>query len=711
MCKLSETAAEVTMQGSYIRLLSNTRTNGVDDNEARQQSVESQARIDAFFNGLDDVKIGVVLPGLLSLRNAWNILKTTRSDIAAGRDIAKNREMERRDDIAFSQELAAEMDRLQVLQLNTAARIQKLTIAAFLLALLALVSLCFIYHRCTLIPLQRMASRLTLALPPQTNVSPALQFPDPAELDNTLARLDVNTRENTNARDAFFASMSHEIRTPLNGIIGFLATLSETDLNQQQSQYLGIIDSSARSLLHVIDEVLDFSKINAGKLELENIAFDLASLIDDRVAMASQLLRQQKNVKLVQDGPDSRPLIIRSDPMRLRQVLDNLLSNAAKFTERGEITLTLKSTDVGDGCLKLTFSVADTGIGMSPQEQERLFKPYSQTGRDTARRYGGTGLGLAISADIVKRLGGELTVTSRPAEGSVFSFSFIAPTAKQEEQLRLPGNFQVTLPINELKRKFALLVDDTPTNLFLLETICQGTGLPYRTAQNGLEAIKLCREETFDIIFMDIQMPVMDGYTAMREIRALPNSATIHIVALTASAYQEDVEKALASGANSFIPKPFERDQLLLCIADALAITPVRKLKESPESHETPEEATVREMHDFMREQYRISLGDIKMILAQTASDWRPVLDNLTVFTKKGQLDDAKNILHRLKGQLSSIGLPGLAKLASDIMEQIDQGHPCQDNVRQLLDSLSAIFKTLEKQVTIFRNPPSGTQS
>ena len=448
--------------------------------------------------------------------------------------------------------------------------------------------------------------------------------------------------------------------------------------------------------------MLDFSKITAGKLELEEVAFNLNALLEDRCALAQQLLRSRPNVQFVYDPPtEATPIIIRSDPLRLRQVLDNLLGNAAKFTERGEVRLTLRNEEAGNGMVRLHFSVSDTGTGIAPSDLERLFQPYTQAERRTARKYGGTGLGLAICHSIVKLLGGKLEVNSRLGEGSTFSFTFQAPRAPEAEQLRIPGQFHVSLPTAELKKHFALLVDDTPTNLFLLETICQATGLPYRTAQNGLEAVQLVQKQSFDLIFMDIQMPVMDGYTAIREIRKLPGGATTHITALTASAYQEDVARALEAGANAFIPKPFERDQLLLCIADALGIQPQRKLLEEQEGGEAMEESTVRQMHEYMREQYRISLGEIKMVLAQTAADWRPLLDSLAIFANKGQADEVKAILHRLKGQLSSIGLPDFADCAATIMLDIQDGKPYQEDVHQLIDSLSAIFRVLEKQVTL----------
>ena len=701
---LSDIGQDIELQRSYMDQFI-LRPSGKMDFEIMRQIEETAERIDSNFTALDSLDKSYPELGLDSLRESWSTIRGIRSEITSGRDVIRNNALSRKNSDIFRQKLIACFAQSQEIHSVLLSRVFRIALLFIVIIVVILAGMLWLYWRDVICPLRNIGSYLSLNNP-NGKASSGTLLPEPSEIEEDLRGVEVKSREDMNARDNFFASMSHEIHTPLNGAIGFLDSLGETDLNPQQRQYLGLIKSSANSLRHVIDDVLDLSKINAGKLELECIAFDFSALLEECVAYASQLCRSKKNVKIVYkinpEGPiPDKGLVIRSDPMRLRQVINNLLSNAAKFTEHGEITLSVMMREKADGMLAFDISVKDTGIGMTSEELERLFKPYSQASKSTARRYGGTGLGLVICDNIVRLLGGKLTVTSKRMEGSEFKFSFTAPVAKHEEQLRLTGNFQVTLPAAELKKKFALLVDDTPTNLFLLETICQGTGLPYMTAQNGLEAVKRCTEDKFDIIFMDIQMPIMDGYAAMKEIRKIPNTGTTHIIALTASAYQEDVARALESGANSFIPKPFERNQLLLCIADALAIEPQRSLKPQDDGDESEEEVQVRMMHDYMRERYSISLGEIKMILAQTAADWRPVLDSLALYSKKGQIDNVKAILHKLKGQLSSIGLQEFADASADIMLHLDNGADCTAEIQSLIDSLSVIFRVLEKQVTI----------
>ena len=519
-------------------------------------------------------------------------------------------------------------------------------------------------------------------------------------MDELLRRI----RKESQSREKFIATMSHEIRTPMNGLLGFLSSLKETQLSDQQRQYLKIIDSSAKGLVHVINEILDFTKLRAGKLTASEVTFDLRSFAEERVALARQSARGKPlKVNLLFHGAEE-PVLMRTDPSLLRQILDNLLGNGVKFTERGEVALEIQVTPLDGGRLSIDFAVRDSGIGMTQSEQDHLFKPYEQADISIARRYGGTGLGLTISHSLVELLGGRLQVKSSPGEGSCFYFTLQCAASKPEEQVHLSDLYHVKLPRTELKKHWALLVDDTLTNLFLLETICQSVGLPYRTAENGREALDLCRQQHFDLIFMDIQMPIMDGYTAIREIRKLPDAATTTIIALTASAYQEDVEKALGAGSTGFIPKPFERDQLLLCIAEALGITPEREPRAADrELAESPEVATVRRMHDFMREQYQLSLGEIKMLLAQTLADWRPLLDNLGSYAQQGNEQETLALLHRLKGQLAAIGLLDHSEKTVTIMEAFREGRreEGQTMILGFIQSLTRIFKLLESDVTV----------
>jgi signal transduction histidine kinase/CheY-like chemotaxis protein len=522
------------------------------------------------------------------------------------------------------------------------------------------------------------------------------------ELARHLNRFLERVRESDRTKDRFLAAMSHEIRTPMNGVIGFLGNLRETPLNEQQRQYVRVIDSSARSLLRVLNEILDFSKLEAGRLELEEVAFDLPRLAEDCVAMARQVVRG-KPVRVILETIGLEAGVIRGDPTRLRQILDNLLGNAVKFTERGEIRLRLEAVARPEEQVEVRLAVSDTGIGISPDRRRELFQPFVQAEAGTTRKYGGTGLGLCIAARLAELMGGQLSADSRPGEGSTFRFTFVTRLARSEEQVQISGHYRIILPPGALRKFWALLVDDTPTNLFLMETICQSIGLPYRTATNGKEAVDLAQQQPFDLVFMDIQMPIMDGYTAIREIRKLDNSGRTQIIALTASAFQEDVDKALGAGSTGFLAKPFERDHLLLCIAQHLDVPVQRELREPLEVHDTREGILVRQMYDFMREQYEVSLGEIKMILAQSVADWRPLLDDLLVFSRRADWGEVRAIMHRLKGQLASIGLTPFAERADAFGAALRAGQTetLREEIETFTAELGAVFVAVEREVTL----------
>jgi signal transduction histidine kinase/DNA-binding response OmpR family regulator len=541
----------------------------------------------------------------------------------------------------------------------------------------------------------------------QADVLPATEDTSFGDFGFYLNRFVDRARSADRTKDRFLAAMSHEIRTPMNGVIGFLENLRETPLNEQQRQYVRLIDSSARSLLKVINGVLDFSKISAGRMELEEVAFDLRQLLEDRQAMARQLVRGRR-VKVSLELPEETSLVVRGDPTRLRQVLDNLVGNAAKFTEKGEISIRLLARPAAEGQLSLTFAVEDTGVGIPADRQKDLFEAFRQAGAGTARKYGGTGLGLCIAAGLVNLMGGRLEVRSKVGEGSCFEFTISLPQAPEEEQVLVSDQFNIVIPPGALRQFWALLVDDTPTNLFLMETVCQSIGLPYRTARNGQEAVDLCRQQHFDLVFMDIQMPVMDGYTAIREIRRLEDAQTTQIIALTASAFQEDVTRALGVGSTGFIAKPFERNHLLLTIAEHLGIPVERELRELPETQEDETDAVVRGMYDFMQRRYQASLGEIKMVLVETVSDWRPLLEDLRVFAKQGNWENVQSILHRLKGQLGAIGLESQAEFAAAANARVHKGETdgLVEGIEGFVEELAGVFRRVESEVTVdLRHP------
>ena len=468
------------------------------------------------------------------------------------------------------------------------------------------------------------------------------------EFEKQIEESRQKAEESLETRKLFLANISHEIRTPISAISGMSGILADTEISETQKQYVKAIQSSSKSLMVIVNDILDMSKLESGKFSAEFIPFEIRSVLDP--LYTTYLLRtDEKGIAFSVEYPNEMPKWLFGDPTRLGQILNNLISNAIKFTDTGKVTLNITIDKKGKHN-EFCFSVTDTGIGIDPEKLKTIFEFFSQEDNTITRRFGGTGLGLAISKSIAELLGGEIIVESEKNVGSTFKFCVTMP----EASLQLKNESIVQ---SDLTGKNVLIVEDNELNRFLAVTILKKWNANIHIAENGVDAVKAVSSLDIDIVLMDIQMPVMDGVAAAVAIRSVLKS-NVPIIALTANALESEKEKCWQAGMNEYITKPYNPEFLREKI---IFLTENNSKSEEPNS----ENISLDNLHSLMNGSKEQMIRMTKVFLDQIEKHF----NELKFALNENDLDEITAVTHKLK---SSFRLFGLAKTGV-LLERIEQ--------------------------------------
>ena len=513
------------------------------------------------------------------------------------------------------------------------------------------------------------------------------------ERTEELSRAHDAARAGSAAKSAFVATMSHEIRTPLNAIIGMLELFSYGKLSLDQREMLSAARESSRSLLALIDDILDFSKIEVGKLEIRPQPCSVPRLVDGVIATFEHVASGKGLLLTRRVDPALWPAHV-IDPSRLRQVLANLVSNAIKFTHAGSVALEVKVLGSDAERQTLSFSVHDSGIGMSPQTQQRLFEPFQQGESETSRRYGGTGLGLAISRQLIELMDGTIQVTSTEGLGTRVSVTLAAEQAspgalRDDEPVASAARAPVAISAPPGTR--LLIVDDHPVNLAMLKRQLKVLGLEPDTATSGVEALAKWRREGHTLIITDLQMPEMDGYAFARAIRAEQDQGKKRkptVVAFTANTHSEALEQCIAAGMDDYLTKPTELVSLRAKLAKWLR-------SDAPDANPI-DRARIQELAG--------SPQGTAEVLAELESGVRADIAAVQVALEMANSGALRRAAHRIKGSALTIGAERLAALAAPIADP-----PAGVDVPQLMSGARELLEELERVLISARVHRSAT--
>ncbi|MBF0159591.1 MAG: response regulator [Magnetococcales bacterium] len=487
-------------------------------------------------------------------------------------------------------------------------------------------------------------------------------------------------------KSEFLANMSHEIRTPMNAVIGLTDLALQTGSDLQRQDYLTKIRTASSALMHIINDILDYSKIEAGKLELESADFRLQDVFDLIVDLFGSGCAE-KNIRLIPVADPVGQLVLTGDAMRLQQILTNLVSNALKFTPAGEIELRARLLEAPDNAVVLQFSVRDTGIGIDPEQVTHLFDAFVQTDSSVTRKYGGTGLGLAICRQLVTMMGGHIWAESRLGQGSTFHFTARFGSCDEVDGVSHPAAEQPTdraAVTRQVGGSLILLVEDNALNREVARGLLERVGVVVAEAHDGQEALAMVAQSHYDAVLMDVQMPIMDGIAATRQIRHDPRYQTLPIIAMTAHAMEGDRQKCLLAGMNDYLTKPIRSQKLYAALLqwisnrqphdEVLVLQPYQPLQSSQPEGQTFATLEGFDWQEALADRFDDDPQLYRQFLLRFLHHHADSADEIRLAWLQGDRHKASALAHKIKGIVGNLSATALYQAAAVLEQQINQG-------------------------------------